>query len=177
MRRDHVDIALEQAAREIPGLDVSPAQVTARIWRVSRFLELAAAAELASFGLGIADFDALVTLRRQPGGRELAPSRMAESAMLSPATITGQLDRLVAAGYVRRRRDPSDRRGVLIGLTPKGREVIDEVFPPYRANLDRLIAPLSEQERTRLAALLRKLLLAFEAEATGGAGSRQSAPP
>ena len=177
MRRDHVDIVLGEAGRGRPDRDVSPVAVTARILRAARFLESGFDAGLARSGLSYSEFDVLATLRRVGSDEGLAPSAIAHSLMLSRATITGRLDRLEAAGYVRRRPDRSDRRGLLVGLTAKGRKVIDEALPPYRANLDRLIAPLRDRERTRLAGLLRKLLLAFEAEAAGGAGPRRSAPP
>ena len=44
----------------------------------------------------------------------LTPSRLAELGGLSPATMTGVLDRLEADGWVRRERDPGDRRKVNI---------------------------------------------------------------
>jgi DNA-binding MarR family transcriptional regulator len=44
----------------------------------------------------------------------LTPSRLAELSGLSPATMTGVLDRLEAEGWIRRERDPDDRRKVNI---------------------------------------------------------------
>jgi len=49
----------------------------------------------------------------------LTPSRLAELSGLSPATITGVLDRLEAEGWIRRERDPDDRRKV--NITAVGR--------------------------------------------------------
>ena len=53
----------------------------------------------------------------------------------------------------------ADRRGVLITLTPQGRELIDQVTEAHLANERRLLAGLSKGERDRLADLLRKLAL------------------
>lgn len=51
----------------------------------------------------------------------LSPSTLARQSGLHPATITGILDRLERGGWVARQRDPSDRRAVVVGLSPGGR--------------------------------------------------------
>jgi DNA-binding MarR family transcriptional regulator len=57
--------------------------------------------------------------------------------------------------------DPGDRRGTLIALTERGRELIDGVTGPHLANEARLLTPLTPAERDALAGLLRKLLIAL----------------
>jgi DNA-binding MarR family transcriptional regulator len=79
--------------------------------------------------------------------------------MLTSSGITKRLDRLEQAGLVKRDPDPRDRRGVLITLTPAGIELIDTVTEAHMANEARILSALSEAERDRLAALLRKLQL------------------
>jgi DNA-binding MarR family transcriptional regulator len=46
----------------------------------------------------------------------LTPGRLAELSGLTTGTVTGVLDRLEAAGFVRRERDGSDRRKVIVKL-------------------------------------------------------------
>jgi DNA-binding MarR family transcriptional regulator len=46
----------------------------------------------------------------------------------SPA-ITGLVDRLAKENLVERKEDPSDRRGLLISLTAKGRKLAEELEP------------------------------------------------
>ncbi|MGB1884339.1 MAG: MarR family winged helix-turn-helix transcriptional regulator, partial [Gammaproteobacteria bacterium] len=48
--------------------------------------------------------------------------------VLAPSLV-GVIDRLEAAGLVRRQRSPSDRRQVLIKLTTAGRKLESEVVP------------------------------------------------
>jgi DNA-binding MarR family transcriptional regulator len=77
--------------------------------------------------------------------------------------MTNRLDRLEEAGFVVREADPDDRRALLIRLTPAGLAKIDEAV---NAEIDReveVVSALSAAEQKRLNALLRKLLLAFEA--------------
>lgn len=60
-------------------------------------------------GLALGDLEAFDLLaRRGP----LTPSELATLSGLSPATVTGLLDRLETNGWVRRVRDPNDRRRV-----------------------------------------------------------------
>jgi DNA-binding MarR family transcriptional regulator len=44
----------------------------------------------------------------------LTPGRLAELSGLSTGTVTGVIDRLEGLGYVRRERDPDDRRKVIV---------------------------------------------------------------
>ena len=79
--------------------------------------------------------------------------------MLTSSGTTKRLDKLEAAGLITREPDPNDRRGTLIALTDKGRELIDAVTGPHLANEARLLQALTDEEREQLAALLRKLNL------------------
>lgn len=54
--------------------------------------------------------------------RDEVPIRcLSERTGLAKTTLTGMLDRLEAAGHLRRSLDPADRRTVKIALTPKAR--------------------------------------------------------
>jgi S1-C subfamily serine protease len=57
-----------------------------------------------------------------------------------------------------------DARGVLVTLTDKGAHLFDHVAPVHLANEEILLSALNPDERSQLAALLRKLLVAFEHE-------------
>lgn len=58
----------------------------------------------------------------------------------TPATATRAVDALEEWGFVRRKPEPADRRGVLVVATPKGRRWADR----RRAVLREVIATLSE---------------------------------
>src|ERR1700743_519707 len=52
-----------------------------------------------------------------PAARPMAAGRIAELSGLSTGAVTGVIDRLERAGYVRRVRDPHDRRKVLVEVS------------------------------------------------------------
>jgi DNA-binding MarR family transcriptional regulator len=57
--------------------------------------------------------------------------RLAEAAGLTTAAVTAVVDRLAKAGYARRRGDPSDRRRVLVEITPLARERAEAIWGPF----------------------------------------------
>ena len=77
--------------------------------------------------------------------------------------MTNRVDRLAAAGLVRREPDPQDRRGVLVTLTPAGRARVDAALADLVRSEDLLLNGLSEADRSTLADLLRVLLVPLDA--------------
>lgn len=75
------------------------------------------------------------------GGQELA-----HLMGVSPATMTGIVDRLVAAGYVTRREDLHDRRVRRIELSPGGDELLDSIVIAGEEHQRRLLDRLSVDE-------------------------------
>jgi len=57
--------------------------------------------------------------------------RLAVASGLTTAAVTAVLDRLTKAGYARRRDDPSDRRRVLVEVTPLARERAEQIWGPF----------------------------------------------
>ncbi|MET0387053.1 MAG: MarR family transcriptional regulator [Polyangiales bacterium] len=66
------------------------------------------------------------------------PGRLAELTGLSTGAITGVLDRLERAGFVVREADPTDRRRVLVRLTPQRAPNMERIFSPLMQGLSRL---------------------------------------
>jgi DNA-binding MarR family transcriptional regulator len=157
--RDGVDLILEQWQRERPDLDASPIGVIGRISRLARELEARLEPVYAEQGLEPGWYDVLATLRRSGPPYRLRPTEFSSALMLTSSGTTKRLDRLEQAGLVARTPDPDDRRGTLITLTAAGRELVDAASEAHLANEHRLLGALSEGERERLAALLRKLLV------------------
>jgi DNA-binding MarR family transcriptional regulator len=78
--------------------------------------------------------------------------------MVHPTSVTNAIERLVGAGYVERRPNPADGRGVLAAITDQGREVV-EVATEALTSQDFGLADLSDAELDTLFALLKKVRL------------------
>jgi DNA-binding MarR family transcriptional regulator len=78
--------------------------------------------------------------------------------MVHPTSVTNAIDRLVAAGYVRRRPNPDDGRGVLAGITDSGRAVVEQATSAL-TGLDFGLSELPEDERATLFDILKRVRL------------------
>lgn len=80
-----------------------------------------------------------------------------EKILKSGGNITMVIDNLEKSGFVKRKKDPADKRAVLIELTSKGEEFIKDFFPKHLEKIKEEFAILTEDEKADLAALCRKL--------------------
>jgi DNA-binding MarR family transcriptional regulator len=71
---------------------------------------------------------------------------VAEAARLSPAATTAAIQRLVAAGHLRRDTDPDDRRRAVVTVTPETAEVIDRLYGPIGEAGHRLLTRYTTEE-------------------------------
>ncbi|MFF8597953.1 MarR family winged helix-turn-helix transcriptional regulator [Streptomyces sp. NPDC015232] len=74
-----------------------------------------------------------------------------------PSAIVGLVDDLERLALVERRPAPGDRRSRIVVLTDAGRRYLKDTDRSSRRVTDGLLAPLSEEERTVLHALLRRV--------------------
>ncbi|MFB7224249.1 MarR family winged helix-turn-helix transcriptional regulator [Streptomyces sp. NPDC056227] len=99
--------------------------------------------------------------------RELA-SRLA----IDRSDVVKVVDDLAVAGLVDRARDADDRRRVSATPTPAGRSVLAEIQSDTRNVQEDLLAPLTEDERTQLEDMLRRVYAHISHEADGQRPSR-----
>ena len=89
---------------------------------------------------------------------------LAAEAGVTKGTLTGVLKTLEKRGLARRRGHDEDGRLVLVSLEPRGRDVIERLFPAFNAGEALVSAGLSEREKNQLATLLRKIIRTVEHE-------------
>ncbi len=152
---DFVDRAREGWAQARPGLDVSSIEVMGRITRIGALASQRVEHELAPAAVSRAEFDVLCTLARSD--RPLRASEVTAATMLSGASTTKNVDRLVRRGLVERLAWERDGRVVLLRLTPAGAALVDVQFPRFLAREGELLDGLDDAERRQLAGLLRKI--------------------
>lgn len=159
--RDEVDELAEAWARERPDLDIAPVAVFSRLSRLSRHLDLARREAFQAQHVESWEFDVLAALRRAGAPYELSPGRLLRETLVTSGTMTNRVDRLAARGFVERYPDPEDRRGVLVRLTPEGKDAVDGAFTALLEAEQAFLADLSSKQQDDLAALLRRLLIPF----------------
>jgi len=159
---DSVDRIVRAWRGADPRLDSSSLEVTGRLVLCASYYERAVIAALEPFGLSIADFDVLNTLRRVGDQHGSKPAEMARSSLITTGAMTSRLDRLERSGLIRRLPDPADRRGVLVRLTPQGSRVARKALQELIAANEVFLEPLSAAQRESIASALKLLLLHHE---------------
>lgn len=99
----------------------------------------------------------LIRLARTPG-QQLRMSELARDMTMSNSGLTRLIDRVEAAGHVRREACTQDRRGQFAVLEPEGLRLVNAALPGHVQDLqDYLAAPLSNDELVQLTNLLRRV--------------------
>ena len=156
-RGDRIDRLLADWQSERPELDVAAMAVVGRLLGIGRQLEARANEALRPLGLHYTDLDVLATLRRSGKPYRLTPTQLRDSVVITSGAMTACLDRLEANGLIARVASPSDRRSSAAELTATGKKLIDKAIVVRFEEAAEAVLGLTEGERTRLAALLKKL--------------------
>ncbi len=83
---------------------------------------------------------------------------VAARTMIDPSDVVDLVDRLEAARFVRRTRDPGDRRRYTLVLTPRGRDAIERFGRVAEAVDAAILDPLTPRQRGELRRLLRRVV-------------------
>src|ERR1700710_912629 len=147
---DEVDRIVDAWTRERPDLDFTPLQVLSRVGRLARHLERARRAAFTASDLELWEFDVLSALRRAGAPYQLSPNALLQQTLVSSGTMTNRIDRLVERTLVERRTDPHDGRGVLVMMTGRGTEAVDDAISELLAGEAELLEGLSRADQERL---------------------------
>ena len=162
--QDEVDRLVAAWARERPDLDVRPLEVLSRVTRLARHLDRARRTAFAAHDLEVWEFDVLAALRRAGRPYLLSPGALVAQTMVTSGTMTNRIDRLEARGFVTRQPDPTDRRGVRVKLTTRGKDCVDSALADLLEREQELLVTLSGRQQEALSGLLRTLVVPFENE-------------
>ncbi|MEO6703864.1 MAG: MarR family transcriptional regulator [Jatrophihabitantaceae bacterium] len=125
------------------------------IMRAQQILIAGLDGALRPFGLTFSRYEALVLLTFSSTGA-LPLSKIGERLQVHATSVTNVVDRLEAAGLVRREPNPRDGRGTLAVITAEGRKAADRATRELHKNQFGL-AGLTVEELRQLFSILRRL--------------------
>lgn len=103
-------------------------------------------------GITAAQYNVLSAL--VAAGEGISQRELGDVLVVDRSNVTGLVDRMEKAGWVRRTDDPADRRVYRVTLTPAGRRLWGKVSPAYEAVVVQVTDGLTEaQARAALKAL------------------------
>lgn len=89
---------------------------------------------------------------------QISPARLARLSSTSAASISSVLKTLDGYGMIERETDESDRRAVILSLTPRGEEAAAELFTRNNERVAEWVRIYSPKERAILVDLLLRML-------------------
>jgi DNA-binding MarR family transcriptional regulator len=149
---------------ERPDLDIPPLELFVLINRLSDQFIKRAEKWLSPLGLSWESFSLIVTLRRVGAPFALRPGDLLKVSLLTSGAITNRIDRVEQLGLVERHREPNDRRGVVVRLTPAGQTLADRAIAVHFEHMNIMFAGLTKTEVKLATGLLSKLLGSLEEE-------------
>ena len=145
-------------AASAPGDDSSCARVWAALTSAHARItgQLGTALDEAC-GLSINDFEILLRLEQAaPAG--LRQGGLHPAVRLTQPSLSRAVARLERRGWLRRARSADDRRGVIVSITPAGRDLLRRAAAVHAQTIrEFLLDPLSQDEQGLLASALARL--------------------
>lgn len=141
---------------EEPDVYASMRAVTS-IMRAHQILLAELDAMLRPFGITFSRYEALVLLVHSQDGA-LPLSKIGERLQVHATSVTNVIDRLEAAGLVRREPNPRDGRGILAVITDEGRQVAEKATVEFN-NARFAMSALPLEDLQQLFGILRSLRL------------------
>ena len=142
-------MSVSVAARE-----ASEAEILDAVRDVSHAIILHLMPQVAAEGLAPPTFWHLHYLERS-GVKH--PGELARRLGTTPAMCTWSVDQLVTLGYVARSPSSTDRRQVVLEVTPKGRQTLEAVWRRFDVALEEVLATLSARDVAVTARTLRAI--------------------
>jgi DNA-binding MarR family transcriptional regulator len=141
------------------GGSTAPARTVAHppLLYVVKQVELAVKARLDELvkpaGITGLQYTALTVLRRRDG---LTSAQLARNSFVTPQSMADMVTALQRRGLIVRRRDPDNRRVLLLSLTDTGRSLLAGLDAEVEALGDRMVAGLTQRQRQDLADYLER---------------------
>ncbi len=108
-------------------------------------------------GLTAAQFNVMNILADPELSKGVSQRELADLLVVDRSNVTGLIDRMEAAGWVRRADDPADRRVYRVNLTGLGRKLWEKVAPGYALVVRQVTCRLSERQMRDGIAMLATL--------------------
>jgi len=161
-KKDRVDLVIHNWKKSRPDLDPSAKGIIGRIIRLQGVILENVTRTFKKHGINPGEYAVLCTLRVNGPHLQMAPGEIMRAVLLTSGGMSNLLERMEKKKLIRRLQDPDDRRGVMVKLTEKGKQIIDAAMKDHVQVDKDLISSLDSGDCTKLEKLLKKLLVALD---------------
>jgi len=134
-------------------VSVAEVRLMAAMRRASAIGVLLSQAVAQRAGLNSVDLECLDLIL---AGGPATAGQIGKRTGLTSGAVTGLIDRLERAGFVRRIADAHDRRKVLVEVREGSMDALDAMFLPVRETMTALLADYDQEDLARFADFLEK---------------------
>ena len=120
-------------------------------WQMQSHLEK----KLKVYDIGIGEVPILMLLFHKSSANQ---REITEELHIDKATTSREIKKLIAKGYVKRRRDERDKRSYIISLTKEGRKVVPAVKKVLREWREHLLKGFSKEEKQFILTALERIV-------------------
>lgn len=122
------DVLVSQWEKQFAGEDIVALTLGIRARRIAMLIDEMMIQACESAGLKLNEMLLLMALRRVGEPYCLRPTDILKMHSVTSGTATYRIDQLTKQELAERIADPTDRRGYLIRLTPRGLKIVDDVL-------------------------------------------------
>lgn len=163
VEEDRLDFLSRQWNETRADMDITPWQVWGRITRIQEIFLGSISKVLDEHQLNYKEFQTLGALVLSGPPYEANPNTIAKFNLLTSGGLANLLARMEREQLVTRHPDPTDGRGVIVRITPRGLNLFSAALLAENAVEHALLTGMTPEERQVLAVLLRKLLRQIDA--------------
>lgn len=109
---------------------------------------------ISTFNLNPTEF-AVLELLYHKGDQPL--QQIGGKILLASGSITYVVDKLEQKGLLVRKACPNDRRVTHAQVTEKGKQLIEEIFPPHQERINEIVSVLDDEEKKIVTELIKKV--------------------
>lgn len=88
---------------------------------------------------------------------DLPQDKLVQLTGLSASNVTRAIQKLIALGYIKKAENPEDRRGFLLSLTNKGKDIYPVIKQALHIVHDQFLSPLTLLEKEQFKKIIKKL--------------------
>ncbi len=136
--------------------------ITTRIGKIMRHLREHKKVAATEAGLQDFEYDTLHSLMIRDTPGVASPTALAADLGVSPAGMSGRLEGMEKAGWIKRTTDATDRRRLGVEATPAGITIWRAAMTLRGNEEDEILSVLSAKERETLSRLLKRVTLHIE---------------
>lgn len=105
-------------------------------------------------GVTLAQFGVIEVLYHKGN---LKVGEIIEKTLSTAGNMTVVIDNLAKEGYVKKYKNPEDKREYIVEISEKGREFMENFFPEHIENLSGILKALDSKEKEKMIKLCKKL--------------------